>query len=357
MGFGPNFRRGGRRGIIIIWDSLPYRGCFRLLASPGEPLGESKMFKMPRRTSAFTLIELLIVVAIIALLISILLPALQAARNEGSKAVCLHSLQQIMSGNTMYDSDNGDTRIIPWYFLKPDPPNHPVQMAPAYGEGDGMYATPGVVTPWVFGGYRAPRPAAFENADSAIYPANFRPLNKYIDPTAHCDENNGSDRNKDVIKVYQCPGDRFNNVRMIGGDSEHIATEEESLPSYAANGSSFTLNTRWMQGYYGSDFTVQINSYNSNQEALARIARGTVGGAAARFVQWCEIGFYSATHNAAEKVEWGTAAPQRIGWHRKFSYWSGCFADGHAEHGYFDTRQVYGFSGGTIWQPDFYKGY
>jgi len=309
-----------------------------------------------RRKAGFTLIELLIVIAIIALLISILLPALQAARNEGSKAVCMHALQQIMAGNNMYDNDNGDSRTIPWYYLLPDSDSPYSSMHPAFGAGDGMYDTPDTVTPWVFGGYRAPRPEAFAKSDSTIYPANFRPLNKYIDPTAHCMENDGSDRGRDVIKLYQCPGDRFNNVKIIGGESEHIPTVEESLPSYMANGSSFTLNTRWMQGYFGSNFTPQINISGTYNEALQRIARGTVGGAAARFIQWCEIGMYSATHDAAEKPEWGTAAPQRVGWHRKFSSWSACFADGHADHGYFDTRQVYGLNG-TLWQPDFYVGH
>lgn len=53
---------------------------------------------------AFTLIEILVVVAIIALLISILLPSLKAARDEAKKVLCGSNLHQIGVGLTSYVS-------------------------------------------------------------------------------------------------------------------------------------------------------------------------------------------------------------------------------------------------------------
>lgn len=57
---------------------------------------------------AFTLVELLVVVAIIALLISILLPALNRARSTAQDVVCVTNLKQLGLSVNMYQADNAD---------------------------------------------------------------------------------------------------------------------------------------------------------------------------------------------------------------------------------------------------------
>lgn len=69
---------------------------------------------MPKTSAhrrAFTLVELLVVIGIIALLVAILLPVLNRAQEAGRRTACLSNLRQLTTAWMMYADDNKDRLV------------------------------------------------------------------------------------------------------------------------------------------------------------------------------------------------------------------------------------------------------
>lgn len=109
-----------------------------------------------RRRSAFTLVELLVVLAIIVLLLSLMLPSLSGARDSARRVICMSNLRQSELALDLYRADNR-MRIFNWSgsasqfwlnLLHPYYQNRKVLQCPSTaGPGVNPWSV-GVVTPW-----------------------------------------------------------------------------------------------------------------------------------------------------------------------------------------------------------------
>jgi prepilin-type N-terminal cleavage/methylation domain-containing protein len=99
-----DMRKTGYRG-----QGIGYSKKFTAVPAPKESSTTAEL-------SGFTLVELLVVISIIAMLMGILMPALNAARRNSYKSGCKQNLHGIGIAFRMYLDDNGNKMPAAMYF-------------------------------------------------------------------------------------------------------------------------------------------------------------------------------------------------------------------------------------------------
>ncbi|HEV3416536.1 MAG TPA: DUF1559 domain-containing protein, partial [Pirellulales bacterium] len=195
---------------------------------------ESRQYPAARSArQAFTLVELLVVITIIGILMSLLLPAVQSARESARRLQCSNNVKQLGLALQSYHTAFGTF-----------PPS-------SVWKVDGKFDASQITTQAVDGN------SLWENWVILILPQleqqNLRNQFNLSQPigstTANSDGTNNSVARATVLSVMLCPSDSFNQKPFIGSGTGSSATSKYGTAP-------------WARGNYGANAALGYMSFN-----------------------------------------------------------------------------------------------
>jgi prepilin-type N-terminal cleavage/methylation domain-containing protein len=225
---------------------------------------------VPRTRLGFTLIELLVVIAIIAILIGLLLPAVQKVREAAARSTCQNNLKQIALAAHNYESANG---YLPPGFLGSMPSDTPYGTDTDIGAIGYNAQLIGVLVPLLPYAEQAP---LYQNMMAGA------PASNYLDPAKRYPDfsnystfwNNRGAR----IKTFLCPSDS-------GSESNwdaFFATYRSSPTQFSITIATLSDTTFGKTNYLGicgrsgiQGETYRGAFYNRSKSQLANMPDGT----------------------------------------------------------------------------------